>query len=65
MNHVLNVNSLTNFLRLYNFFFKWVLTEVATNAYSMVNVPLYDTLGAEAISFILVQSKLIITRSNV
>lgn len=41
------------------FVFKWVLTEVATNAYSMVNVPLYDTLGAEAISFILVQSKLI------
>lgn len=37
---------------------EWMLTEVATNGYSMVNVPLYETLGAEAISFILVQTSL-------
>jgi long-chain acyl-CoA synthetase len=35
---------------------EWVLTQLACDHYSFVNVPLYDTLGAEAISFILVQS---------
>ena len=38
---------------------EWSLTETACNTYSMVTVPLYDTLGLEAINFILVQSKLI------
>ena len=37
---------------------EWVLTEVASNAFSFVNVPLYETLGVEAISFILVQSQM-------
>ena len=37
---------------------EWVLTEVASNAFSFVNVPLYETLGVEAISFILVQTQL-------
>lgn len=35
---------------------EWVLTEMACNTYSYVSVPLYDTLGLEAINFILVQS---------
>ncbi len=35
---------------------EWVMTETACNAYSFVSVPLYDTLGAEAINFILIQS---------
>ena len=39
------------------FLFKWVITETACNAYSFINVPLYDTLGADAIDFILKQSK--------
>ncbi len=37
---------------------EWVLTQLATEHFSLVNVPLYDTLGAEAISFILVQTQL-------
>ena len=37
---------------------EWVLTEVASNSFSFVNVPLYETLGVEAISFILVQTQL-------
>lgn len=37
---------------------EWIITEVACNAYSFINVPLYDTLGADAIDFILKQSKL-------
>jgi len=37
---------------------EWLLTEVATNGYSFTNVPLYDTLGSEAISYILVQTQL-------
>ena len=36
---------------------EWVITEEACNAYSFVTVPLYDTLGEEAIQFILMQSK--------
>ena len=35
-----------------------MLTEQACNAYSLVSVPLYDTLGLEAISFILTQTEL-------
>ena len=30
----------------------WVLVDAACHAYSMVSVPLYDTLGPEAVSFI-------------
>jgi long-chain acyl-CoA synthetase len=37
---------------------EWVLTQQACEHYSLVNVPLYDTLGDEAISFILVQTQL-------
>jgi long-chain acyl-CoA synthetase len=37
---------------------EWVLTEQACNAYSLVTIPLYDTLGKEAISFILMQSQM-------
>lgn len=38
---------------------EWSLTEIACNTYSMVTVPLYDTLGSEAINFILVQSRIL------
>jgi len=37
---------------------EWVITETACNAYSFVTIPLYDTLGDEAIDFILMQSEL-------
>ncbi len=37
---------------------EWVLTQQACEHYSFVNVPLYDTLGPEAISFILAQTQL-------
>jgi long-chain acyl-CoA synthetase len=37
---------------------EWCLTDIACNSYSFVSVPLYETLGAEAISFILVQTQL-------
>uniref|UniRef100_A0A4W3J6G6 Long-chain-fatty-acid--CoA ligase n=1 Tax=Callorhinchus milii TaxID=7868 RepID=A0A4W3J6G6_CALMI len=36
---------------------EWVIVEQACYAYSMVVVPLYDTLGSEAISFILKQGR--------
>ena len=42
---------------------EWVLTEVACNTYSFVNVPFYDTLGIEAINYVLLQSNFI--NSNV
>ena len=38
--------------------YEWVLTEQACNAYKLVSVPLYDTLGPEAISFILEQTQM-------
>ncbi|CDW54728.1 long chain fatty acid coenzyme a ligase [Trichuris trichiura] len=34
----------------------WVISEQATYVYSMVNVPLYDTLGNEAVCYIIHQS---------
>jgi long-chain acyl-CoA synthetase len=34
---------------------EWVIGEHACYAYSMVTVPLYDTLGAEAIEYIITQ----------
>eukprot|EP01138_Halocafeteria_seosinensis_P003925 gb/GECG01004013.1/.p1 GENE.gb/GECG01004013.1/~~gb/GECG01004013.1/.p1 ORF type:complete len:716 (+),score=77.44 gb/GECG01004013.1/:1-2148(+) len=37
---------------------EWFITEHACNAYSLVNVPLYDTLGADALEFIVNQSRL-------
>jgi len=36
---------------------EWVLTEQAANAFSMILVPLYDTLGAEAVQFIVTQTQ--------
>ncbi len=35
-----------------------MLTEQACNAYSLVSVPLYDTLGSEAISFVVRQTEM-------
>jgi long-chain acyl-CoA synthetase len=35
----------------------WVIAEQVCNHYSMVSVPLYDTLGDEAIEFILNQGE--------
>jgi len=37
---------------------EWVIAEQAANAYSMVVVPLYDTLGQEAIEHILNEAQL-------
>lgn len=37
---------------------EWNLTDLACHTYSYINVPLYDTLGLEAISFILLQTQL-------
>jgi len=37
---------------------EWVITEEACNAYSFVTVPLYDTLGEEAIQYILLQTEM-------
>lgn len=36
--------------------YEWVVTEQACNAYKLILVPLYDTLGPEAISFIIDQT---------
>ena len=43
---------------------EWVLTEAACNTYSFVNVPLYDTLGIEAINYVLLQSNFINLKVN-
>ena len=32
---------------------QWTITELACYTYSLVSVPLYDTLGLEAITYIL------------
>ena len=37
---------------------EWTLTEQACNAYTYVTVPLYDTLGEEAVTHILTQCEL-------
>ncbi len=36
----------------------WVVGEQAANAYSLVTVPLYDTLGSESVEFILQQTEM-------
>lgn len=36
---------------------EWVITEQAANAFSMIVVPLYDTLGEEAVEHILTETK--------
>jgi hypothetical protein len=36
---------------------EWVITEQAANAFSMIVVPLYDTLGEEAVEHILAETK--------
>lgn len=43
---------------------EWILSEQASYCYSMVIVPLYDTLGADACSFIIKQGKHIIEGSK-
>ena len=35
---------------------EWLITEIACGAYSLVIVPLYDTLGHDAISYIVNQT---------
>lgn len=44
----------------------WTLTDIANWKYGLVNVPLYDTLGAEAFSYILkiTEGTLIFTTQN-
>ena len=36
---------------------QWTITELACYTYSLVSVPLYDTLGLEAITYILDKGK--------
>lgn len=36
----------------------WVIAEQAANAYGLVTVPLYDTLGAEAVSYVVNQTEM-------
>lgn len=36
---------------------QWVVVEQSCNSYSRVLVPLYDTLGPDAVSYIINQSK--------
>lgn len=36
---------------------EWILTEQATYCYSMILVPLYDTLGPDACAFIIKQGE--------
>jgi long-chain acyl-CoA synthetase len=44
---------------------EWVITEQACNGYGYITVPLYDTLGAEAIEFIINETRMsLIVASN-
>lgn len=36
---------------------QWTISELACYTYSLVSVPLYDTLGAEAIDYIIDRGK--------
>ena len=45
--------------------FQWVLAEQGCNRFSMVIVPLYDTLGPDACSFIINQGNVNASISNV
>jgi long-chain acyl-CoA synthetase len=40
---------------------EWVIVEQACNAYSLVPVPLYDTLGASAVQYIINQADIPVT----
>ena len=53
-NHVMMSLMLTYSI---NFFIQWVVTEQACSAYSMIVVPLYDTLARDAVSYIVNQGK--------
>jgi len=37
---------------------EWVIAEQACNAYSFVSVPLYDTLGPDAVSYVVNQTEM-------
>jgi long-subunit acyl-CoA synthetase (AMP-forming) len=39
--------------------YEWVIAEQACNAYNMISVPLYDTLGADAVAFVIGQTKMV------
>ncbi|CAG8851694.1 11096_t:CDS:2, partial [Racocetra persica] len=45
---------------------EYVIAELACNQYNFVSVPLYDTLGAEALKYIMTQTELelVFTTSN-
>lgn len=43
------------------FLFQWIITEQACYVYNMVLVPLYDTLGVDAVPFVINQGKLFIS----
>jgi long-chain acyl-CoA synthetase len=38
--------------------YEWVIAEQACHAYSLVDVPIYDTLGPEAMDFVLAQTQM-------
>ena len=38
-------------------YFKWIVASEGLSMFSMVSVPLYDTLGTEACTYIINQSK--------
>lgn len=41
---------------------EWIMTEQAAYSYSMVIVPLYDTLGSNACAFIVNQSEYVLLK---
>ena len=43
---------------------QWVISEFACYTYSMVAVPLYDTLGAEAVIYIINKGKTLLLHFN-
>ncbi len=39
--------------------YEWVIAEQACNAYGLTSVPLYDTLGADAVAFVIGQTRMV------
>lgn len=56
-----HASCVANILLLFFLSFQWVLAEQGCNCFSMVIVPLYDTLGPDACAFIINQGTVYLT----
>lgn len=64
VNKVTSVRFFFSFFHCIHFVLQWIISELACYTYSMVVVPLYDTLGPDAIRFIINTGKILIGSKN-